>query len=118
LNTQTLTRQAIRRAQREAKKRGRALTKEEVLKLQVQTTNPWARVLFVVTGLGAMGIGVACHSSGGPWWVTAGFALTGLWLVGFGAFGRKELLERELKKMTPGRVADSVLSNILDGIDL
>jgi fatty acid desaturase len=116
LNTQALTRQAIRRAQREAKKQGRALTKEEVLKLHVQTTSAWARTFFVVTGLIGVGIAVICHSSGGPWWITALFALAGLWQVGLGVFGRKELLERELKKVTPGRVADSVLSNILDGL--
>ncbi len=116
MNTQTLTRQAIRRAQREAKKRGRALTKEEVLKLHVQTTSAWARVVFIVTGLGAVGIGLAGYSNGGPWWAAALFALTGLWLVGMCVFGRKELLERELKKVTPERVADSVLTNILDGL--
>lgn len=84
------------------------------MKLYVQTTSPWTRVFFVVTGLVAAGIGVACYSRGGPWWVTVLFALSGLCLIGFGVLGRKELLDRELKKMSPGRVADSVLTNILD----
>jgi hypothetical protein len=85
-----------------------------VLKLHVQTTSTWARVTFVIAGLGGAGIAVACHSSDGPWWVTALFALSGLCLIGFGVFGRKQLLERELAKVTPGRVADSVVTNILD----
>lgn len=70
--------------------------------------------MFVVSGLGGAGVAAACYSTGGPWWVTALFALSGLCLIGFGVLGRKELLERELKKVTPGRVADSVLSSILD----
>jgi hypothetical protein len=116
MNPQTLTRQAIRRAQREAGKRGRALTKEEVLKLRVQTAHPWARVLFVTAGLGAAGIGALSYSESGPWWVTALFALVGVALIGFGVFGRKDQVERELKKMTAEKVADAVLTGILDGI--
>jgi hypothetical protein len=116
VNPQALTRQAIRRAQREAKKRGRALTKDEILKLHVQTTNLWMRILFTVIGLCAVGIGVACHDEGAPWWGTTLFALPGLVFVGFGVFGRKELLERELKRVTPGKAADAVLTGILDGL--
>jgi hypothetical protein len=116
MNPQTLTRHAIRRAQREARKRGRALTKEEVLELRVQTANPWARVLFVTLGLGAAGIVALCYSESGPWWVTGLFAIVGVALIGFGVFGRKDQVERELKKMTAERMADAVLTGILDGI--
>jgi fatty acid desaturase len=116
MNPQTLTRQAIRRAQREARKRGRALTKEEVLKLRVQTANPWARVFFVTAGLAAAGISALCYSKSGPWWVTGLFVLVGVALIGFGVFGRRDQVERELKKITAERMADAVLTGILDGI--
>jgi hypothetical protein len=58
MNTEKLTRQAIRLAQRESRKRGRALTKEEVLKLRVQTVDPWVRVLLALTGVALAGVGI------------------------------------------------------------
>ncbi|MBN9690497.1 MAG: hypothetical protein J0M24_09670 [Verrucomicrobia bacterium] len=58
MNTEKLTRQAIRLAQRESRKRGRPLTKEEVLKLRVQTVDPWVRVLLTLTGVALAGLGI------------------------------------------------------------
>lgn len=95
-------------------RRSGELTKEEVLELKVQTQSPWARALFAIVGISGTGIGAACQLTDGPWWITSVFGFAGIVLICFGAFGRKELLERELKKVTPGRVADTVLSSILD----
>jgi hypothetical protein len=51
MTPEILSRQAIRLAQRRSQKAGRALTRDEVLRLHIQTVEPWKRVLFVALGL-------------------------------------------------------------------
>ena len=116
MNPTNLTRQAIRSAQREAKKRGRTLTKDEVLKLHIQTVSPRARALFITAGIAAGAIAALCYSANGPWWVTVLFAAAAAVQLGFGLFGRKAQIEREMRKLTGEKIADAVLTGILDGI--
>jgi hypothetical protein len=116
MNPTTMTRQAIRSAQREGKKRGRTLTKYEVLKLHIQTVSPRARALFITAGIVAGAIAALCYSANGPWWVTVLFASAAAVQLGFGVFGRKAQIEREMKKLTGEKIADAVLTGILDGI--
>jgi hypothetical protein len=116
MNANTLSRQAIRLAQRKTKKAGRALTREEVLRLTVQTIEPWKRILFVVLGLPIAGLSFMCYRGGAPVWIWVAFALCSLVLVLCGAFGRKAYLDRELQKLRdegPTRVLDAIVNALI-----
>lgn len=115
MNPATLSRQAIRLAQRKSGKAGRALTREEVLRLRVQTVDSWKRILIIVMGLLGGGFTFMCYRGGAPMWVWVGFGLCSVVVVLCGVFGRKAYLDRELEKMTdegPRRILDAI-SNAL-----
>ena len=116
MNTGTLTRQAIRLAQRESAKLGRSLTRDEVLKLHVQTVEPWKRLLFVTLGLSIIAFAVLCYLMDAPWWIWIPFGLGGTAVVVIGTVGKKAYLARELGKLHdegPTRVADAILNALL-----
>lgn len=111
-----LTRQAIRLAQRESQKRGHALTRDEVLRLSVQTVDPWKRAVFVALGLAVLGLAWLCLSAEAPWWLWVPFGIGGVAVVVLGLVGKKEYLDRELQKMReegPTSIADAVLTALL-----
>ena len=116
MKSDSLTRQAIRLAQRESRKRGHVLSREEVLRLSVQTVEPWKRALFVALGLAACGLAWFCLFAGAPWWIWVSFGLGGMVVVVLGLVGKKTYLERELQKMGrdgPTRIADAILNALL-----
>jgi hypothetical protein len=116
MNPDNLTRQAIRLAQRESRKRGHALARDEVLRLTIQTVEPWKRALFALLGLGVVGFAWFCYFAGAPWWVWAPGGVGGMIVVVLGLVGRKEYLDRELQKMSkegPTRITDAVLNALL-----
>lgn len=100
MNTEKLTRQAIRLAQRESRKRGRPLTKEEVLKLSVQTVDPWVRVLLALAGvaLASFGIWLLTREAGGLGLVLLIF---GLLMVGASLVGWRKTVEAALNGVDP-----------------
>lgn len=116
MNPQFLTRQAIRRAQRESKKRGHLLTREEILRLRIQTVAPWRRIVFIVIGLGGVGLACLPHA---PWWFQALCATGAAALILFGTFGKEASLDQELQKLDaegPTRILDTIVSSLLDGL--
>lgn len=115
MNADRLTRQAIRLAIRKSKKAGRPLTREEILKLPVQTVETRKRVFVVCVGIGAGAIAFLCHRDGALW-ASGLFGLGSLFLLLGGAFGRRAYLDKELKKMTPAGVADSIVTGIINGL--
>ena len=115
MNPDTLSRQAIRLAQRKSRKAGRALTRDEVLRLYVQTVEPWKRIVIAVLGLLAGTFAFVCFRGGAPWWIWVPFALGSVFIVLCGAFGKKAYIDHELKKMSddgPSRILDAI-SNAL-----
>src|SRR5438093_9911098 len=75
MNPDRLSRQAIRLAQRKSRKAGRLLTREEILRLHVQTVEPWKRILIVTMGLVGGAFSFLCFRLGAPVWIWAAFAL-------------------------------------------
>jgi hypothetical protein len=110
-----LTRQAIRLVQRENRKRGIVLTKEDVLRLKVQTVAPWTRAFFVLIGICVVGIAVIIFAAAAPWWISLAFAVSGLAIILLGIFGRKRYLEAELRHL-PAGIADGVISGIFNAL--
>jgi hypothetical protein len=111
----TLSRQAIRLAQRKCRKAGRALTREEVLRLHVQTVEPWKRVFVILLGLSGGVFSFVCYRGGAPIWIWTSFGLGSLAIILCGALGRKAYLDRELQKLKddgPTRILDAI-SNAL-----
>jgi hypothetical protein len=116
MNPDSLTRQAIRLAQRESRKRGYALAREEVLRLSVQTVEPWKRALIVLLGLAVLGFAGFCQFAGAPWWIWVPSGIGGSVVIVLGFLGKKDYLDRELQKMSkdgPTRIADAVLNALL-----
>jgi len=112
----TLSRQAIRLAQRKSRKAGRALSREEILRLYVQTVEPWKRILIIAIGLLGGAFSFVCYRLGAPVWIWAAFSLCSGIIVLCGAFGRKAYLDRELKKMGgegPTRILDAIINGLL-----
>lgn len=115
MNPDILSRQAIRLAQRKSRKAGRPLTREEVLRLHVQTVEPWKRIVIAVMGLLVGTFAFICFRGGAPWWIWVPFGLGSAFIVLCGAFGKKAYIDRELKKMSddgPRRILDAI-SNAL-----
>lgn len=113
MNPDNLTRQAIRLAQRESRKRGRVLSREEVLRLSVQTMDPWKRAFVAAWGLPGLGLAWLGQHHGALWWFWAPCGLAGVAVLILGAVGRKSYLDRELQKLAregPTRVLDAVLN--------
>ena len=57
-----------------------------------------------------------CHSVGAPWWFWLLLGGAGLFLGVVGAFGRREYMEREIKKLkeeAPVRVVDAILNALI-----
>lgn len=116
MNPDALSRQAIRLAMRTSRKAGRQLTREEVLKLRVQTFGVWKRALVIFIGLCAVALSVLCYRNGAPLLATGAFGICSLFLIGCGAIGRRTYLETELKKLTFTRTADAIVTGIVDGL--
>ena len=113
MNSEKLSRQAIRLAQRKSLKAGRLLTREEILRLRVQTVESWKRILIITLGLLGLAFSFLCFRHGAPWWIWTAFALCSTIVVFCGAFGRKAYLDRELQKMKdegPTRVLDAIIN--------
>lgn len=89
MTPESLSRRAIRLAQRKGRKAGRPLTREEILALRVQTVEPWQRALVIFLGLLAAGFAFLCCRSGAPVWfgLAAGAAAAAAILIGL--FGKK-----------------------------
>ena len=112
-----ISRQALRLALRKSKKAGRPLTREEVMRLKVQTVEPWKRWVFVAAGLVSGAIAFACYRTGGPAWVWVLFGFCAAALVGFGIFGKRRHLDRELKRFAaegPTAIIDGILNGVID----
>jgi hypothetical protein len=110
-----LTRQAMRLAQRKSQKAGRPLTPEEIVRLQVQTVEPWKRIVIAVLGLLVGLFALVCYRGGAPWWIWGPFGLGSIIVILCGAFGRKAYIDRELRKMSddlPRKILDAI-SNAL-----
>jgi hypothetical protein len=116
MNPNKLTRQAIRLAQREGQRRGHVLTRDEVLRLSVQTVDTWKRAFFALFGLSICGFALFCHLAGAPWWISGPFGASCIGVVVIGLVGKKEYLEREIQKMGkegPTRFADAVINALI-----
>lgn len=99
MTPERLTRQAIRAIQRKRRKAGRPLTREEVLRLPVQTAEPWKRIGIVVFGLLFGVLAEIFRRSDGPrwlWWVTGMCSVT---LILIGWYGRRGKIGREINKV-------------------
>ena len=119
MTAEGLSRQALRLAMRKSQKAGRPLTREEVMRLKVQTVAPWKRWVFVVSGLVPGAIAFACYWTGGPAWVCILFSLCSLLLIAFGIFGKRKHLDRELKKFAadgPTAIVDGILNALTDAV--
>lgn len=119
MNEKRLTRQAIRRARRAAKKRGHRLSREEILSLPIQAFPVWIRLTIALAGLAFVALGIFAHLHETPWWIVVMISGIGIAILLIGIFGRKSYLESELKKLKddgPTRVLDSILTGLLDGI--
>ena len=115
MNPDRLSRQAIRLAQRKCRKAGRLLTREEILRLHVQTVEPWKRILIITMGLVGGAFSLLCFRLGAPVWIWAAFALCSAIITLCGAFGRKEYLDRELQKIKdegPSRLLDAIINGL------
>lgn len=115
MRADVLSRQAIRLAQRESRKAGRSLTREEILALHVQTLEPWKRGIVVAIGLLTAAFAFVCYREGAPLWFWATATACALTVILAGVFGRKASLERELQKLAedaPRRILDAI-SNAL-----
>jgi len=113
MNPGRLSRQAIRLAQRKSIKAGLPLTRDEVLRLQVQTVEPWKRILISVLGLLVGLFALMCYRGGAPWWIWVPFGLGSVMVIFCGAFGRKAYIDRELQKMSddwPRKILDAISS--------
>jgi hypothetical protein len=116
VNPDKLSRQAIRLAQRKSRKAGRPLTREEVLRLRVQTVEPWKRIFVIGVGLFLGALSFLAFRSEAPMWVWGMFAIFSAFSVLCGAFGRKAYLDRELKKLKdagPTAVLDAIISALI-----
>ena len=114
-----ISRQALRLALRKSKKAGRPLTREEVMRLKVQSVEPWKRWVFVVAGLVSGAIALGCYRANGPGWVWVLFSLCSLLLIAFGIFGKRKHLDRELKKFAadgPTAFVDGILNALIDEV--
>jgi hypothetical protein len=119
MNPKTLSRQAIRLAQRKSRKAGRVLTREEVLRLRIQTVEPWKRIVIVTIGLLFGALSLICYLKEAPVWIWAAFGLASAIIVLCGAFGRKAYLVRELKKLkdeAPSAILDAIVNGLIDAI--
>jgi hypothetical protein len=115
MNSDALSRQAIRLAQRKSEKAGRPLSREEILRLRVQTVEPWKRILIMAISLLAGAFSFVCYRFGAPVWIWAAFTLCSAIILLCGAFGRKAYLDRELQKMRvdgPTRVLDAIINGL------
>lgn len=115
MNSDALSRQAIRLAQRKGEKAGRPLSREEILRLRVQTVEPWKRILIMAIGLLAGVFSFVCYRFGAPVWIWAALTLCSVIILLFGAFGRKAYLDRELQKMRvdgPTRILDAIINGL------
>ncbi|MBL9167470.1 MAG: hypothetical protein JNN07_06985 [Verrucomicrobiales bacterium] len=115
MNSDALSRQVMRLAQRKSRKVGRVLTREEILRLHVQTVEPWKRILIFAMGLLVGAFSFLCFRVGAPVWIWVGFALCSAVIVLCGAFGRKAYLDRELQKMKD-EGATRLLDAIINGL--
>ena len=115
MNPDRLSRQAIRLAQRKSAKLGRPLTEDEVLRLSVQTVEPWKRISIAVLGLLVGSFAAVCYRGGAPWWIWVAFGLTSAFVVLCGLSGRKAYIDRELQKLSkegPRRILDAISNAI------
>jgi hypothetical protein len=116
MNPDALSRQAIRLAKRKSEKTGRPLSREDILRLRVQTVEPWKRVLIMAIGVLVGAFSFMCYRFGAPEWLWAAFSLCAIIILLCGAFGRKSYLDRELQKLAddgPTRILDAIINGML-----
>jgi fatty acid desaturase len=86
-----------------------------VLRLSIQTVEPWKRIAIAVLGLLAGAFAVVCYRGGAPWWIWVPFGLASVTVVLCGVFGRKAYIDRELQKLSeewPRRILDAISNAI------
>ena len=111
----TLTRQAIRAAQRKARKTGHPLSRDEILTLRVQTVQPRRRLWLIALGLATAVLAFAIYKVEGPIWLWILLAACALFMILRGAFGRKTSLSRAVGRIAE-QGADSILDRIVDAV--
>jgi len=108
-----LTRQAIRLAQRESLKRGHPLSRDEILKLKIQTGIPAVRIVLVIFGLlCALSSYLVVHN-GIPWYILAITVTCSAVFLWAGILGSRQYIEKEMKKLgqeLPTRILDSIIN--------
>jgi hypothetical protein len=115
VHQEELTRQVIRAAQRKSRKLGRPLTRDDVVKLRVQTVEPWKRIVLVALGLGMGGLAAFCFMHEEGRWFGALFGIGSLIMVWCGIRGSKKEVESLLKSFADS-AADNAASRLLEGL--
>lgn len=115
MTPERLSRQAIRAIQRKSRKTGHPLTREEVVRLPIQTAEPWKRIGVIVFGVL---LGLLAHvfrGSDGPRWLWLATGTCSLTLVLIGWFGKTGRIGREISKVPDDwpRIIVDAISNAL-----
>ena len=116
MSPETLSRQAIRLARRKSIKAGHPLTREEILRLQIQTVEPWKRIVIILIGIVFGFFALWSYQSDARIWVLILFGVCSLGIAICGAFGRKSYIDRELKKLAddgPTQVLDAIINGLV-----
>ena len=120
MQTDQLTRQAIRAGVRASRKAGHPLTREEILRLRVQTISPWKRLVFVIIGCGLGVLAYMWSQNETQAWIWIITALAAIGTILFGIFGRHETIDRQfqsLKEAGPDQILDVVTEAITSAFD-
>ncbi len=111
-----MIRVAAAAARRRARKAGRALSRQELLRLKLQLVPAPLRLLLGITGTTA----VICGATGWPWdaeAVRAAEIIAGILLIVFGIYGIRRTLSRIADGMSH-ELLEAVIDRITDSIDL
>ena len=119
MSPEKLSRQAIRLAQRQSIKAGHPLTRDEILRLRIQTVEPWKRIFIILAGMVSSILPLWCYWHHAPVWIVVLFAAGSVFTILCGAFGRKTYLDRELKKFADDgstRILDAIINGAIDSL--
>ena len=112
--TTRIEQRAIKTGLRRAKRKGRALSDQEVRDLKVQLVPPWARIGIVVAGIALLIAGISGYPIEHPAAQIAEGIVGVLMIVG-GLFGVRRTLSRIVDNIEVGDAAD-IVGVVIEGI--
>lgn len=120
LSREKIERRAIKTGIKISKKRGHLVSEQELLSLRVQTMPAPLRISLVLLGIGLLASGWFAWPSDSNT-IQGLEAVSGILLMGFGAFGIRRTLDRVLDSVDAVDLVGSILESVgdaLSGLDL